>query len=129
MSCATNIWAEDPKNGIKVDLENLTLNKDKDGYFLSVEYRTETAADIRKIRIPNMRLPINTHWFMMSHERGFYDWDTFTACDIGFGHMRLDSDKNGCQWYCEIIEEKTKEMTLEEIEKKLGHKVKIVSKE
>ena len=50
-------------------------------------------------------------------------------CSFGLGDLSLYSDDDGYLYHEKIIEEKTKEMTLEEIEKKLGHKVKIVSKE
>ena len=48
--------------------------------------------------------------------------------DVGFGPARLDVDADGHAYYERVIKTKTKEMTLEEIEKELGHKVKIVNK-
>ena len=42
--------------------------------------------------------------------------------------MRLLPDETDSAFTVKTIKTKTKEMTLEEIEKKLGHKVKIVNK-
>jgi hypothetical protein len=50
--------------------------------------------------------------------------------DIGFGYMPLvyEDPRNKIFYTETVIEEKTHEMTLDEIEEKLGYKVKIVSK-
>jgi hypothetical protein len=53
---------------------------------------------------------------------------TVHTADIGFGDMQLLPDDDGNAYYVRVLETKTKEMTLDEIEKKLGHKVKIVNK-
>jgi hypothetical protein len=51
--------------------------------------------------------------------------------NLGFGDIYLKG--NGCKnepWYTyKRTEEKVEELTLEEIEQKLGHKVKIISSE
>ena len=111
----------------KVDLTNVKLVKDKIGYCLDVTYRIETLNSIEECRIPCMHLPISLHRFGIKLEEDWGLGDTHTA-NIGFGEMTLMPDKDGNEYYVKTIKEKTKEMTLEEIEKKLGHKVKIVNK-
>lgn len=50
----------------------------------------------------------------------------FHLCD-GEEHIAYP-DKNGNRLYWETVSVKTHEMTMEEIEKKLGYKIKIISK-
>lgn len=107
-------WQADYKNNIRVDLIDLTLAKDELGYYLSPRYRVETSNDIREIYIPKARLNIDRHMFNIVDDSG----ECLMYCDI-----------NGVRYYDTLIETKTKEMSLEEIEEKLGHKVKIISKE
>lgn len=115
-------WAPD---GIEVDLIELTLAKDGLGYYLSPRYRVETSRDIKEIYIPKARLRIDGHQIMVEHDSRINNYIT----DLGFGKMNLYADDKGHVYYETIVEEKTKEMTLEEIEEQLGHKVKIITKE
>lgn len=107
----------------KVNLTSIELQHDDEhGYYLSVRYRIEDDSHIEDVYIPKVSLPINKHRVSVS----FLD-DGHRFCDIGFGLREIFKTDNGLCIYTRIIEEKTHEMTLDEIEKKLGYKVKIVN--
>ena len=112
-----------------VILKNLELHKDAFGYFLSAEYLIEDDKRVKEIRFPRLNLRINTHQFCIRTEYGQ------TYVDIGLyddllAQPEIDQ-KTGRRvaFIEEILEEKTKEMTVAEIEKKLGHKIKIISED
>jgi len=111
----------------KVDLTNVALKKNFYGYCLDVKYRIETPERVEECHIPCVYLPISSKGFEITTED---DWGMGVdrTVNIGFGNMNLMPDKDGNTYYIKSIKEKTKEMTLEEIEKKLGHKVKIVNR-
>jgi hypothetical protein len=66
---------------------------------------------------------------MIQNDNGNY-WNHYYA-NVGFGPFKM-LGADGCEcnpcYTMKTIKTKVKEMTLEEIEKKLGHKVKIVNK-
>ena len=109
----------------EITLLDVKLNKDNT---LSLTYQLETLETIEHIHIPKLVLPINKHGVIIGYRATPYGWEKgFHYADIGFGEMQLVPDEKGNAWTVKVIEHKTKEMTLKEIEKKLGHKVKIVS--
>ena len=110
----------------KVSLDTVRLNHDgRDGFSLHMEYIVEDENRVERYIFPYVRLPIQKDRFAITTEFGFM------MADVGFGTTRLlpDPDFSNTSFTVKTIKEKTKEMTLEEIEKKLGHKVKIISKE
>lgn len=113
----------------KVELKDVKLVKNSYGYCLDMTYRVEDEAEIREFNIPCLRLPIFKDRFLIRNEWGDC-FNRYTA-DVGFGEARMLGG-DGCEcnpcYTMKTIETKTKEMTLDEIEKKLGHKVKIVNK-
>lgn len=110
----------------KITVKDAKLRKDMNGYSLDLKYTIETPSEISELHIPRLMLPISNRDIVINTDEYYYGGRLCTA-DIGFGPCRLlESDGRYCT--VKVIEEKTKEMTLEEIEKKLGHKVKIVNK-
>ena len=70
---------------------------------------------------------INDHAFVLKTARGYFGDDC--TIDMGFGPCMVTKGGRANVYFTEtVIEEKTHEMTLDEIEKKLGYKVKIVNK-
>jgi hypothetical protein len=113
----------------KVELRDVKLIKNNYGYCLNLTYRVEDNTQIRDFNIPCLHLPISFKRFMIRTERDQF-FENYVA-DVGFGNMNMLPGSIGCDspaYTIKTIKEKTKEMTLEEIEKKLGHKVKIVNK-
>lgn len=76
------------------------------------------------LRIPDDRLPnfieeSNGTLFGLSHQ---------SYITVNGNTFVLESDKDQHTYYFKTIEEYPKKMTLDEIEKKLGHKIELVSK-
>lgn len=98
-------------------LTNLKLYQDDGMYYLEAEYEIITKYNRRKMIIP--RILLQTFCYpSITHECGIID--RFSV-DLGFGELLAERIKE------EVIEEYPQKMTLEEIEKKLGYKVELVS--
>lgn len=110
----------------KITIKNAKLRKDMYGYSLDMTYTIETPEEISELHIPRVMLPMSNKNITIETESTPFEQIICTA-DIGFGNCRL-VDSDGRYFTLTTLETKTKEMTLEEIEKKLGHKVKIVNK-
>ena len=129
------------KNEKTHKLTNIELVEDDGQYYLSVEYLIEDENRIEKVTIPRVEVPFNSKTFPEFKET--YDeecWEistfgqriacpprTYWTIKTGYGNTAKISRLNGISYTVEIIKEKEHEMTIEEIEKKLGYKVKIVS--
>ncbi len=112
-------------NLVDLQLHKVELMKDVVTYYLSAVYRYETNCGVYEVDIPHIELPL---WndFNMKNEFGYYGPCCHTI-NIGFGDLPMRSDKHGNMFYEKLIEEKIHDMTLDEIEKKLGYKVRVVS--
>lgn len=119
-------------NAKEVKLTKFTLEKDDRGYYLAATYRVEDEHAIREIDIPKIRLGLDAKRVSIRSEHDPYACHRVSYANLGFGELPLDFavNKDGHAYlYTEkILEEKYTEMTLDEIEKKLGHKIKIVNK-
>ena len=119
-------------SGEDIELTNLILDHDDTGYFLSATYRLESESDVRELNIPRIRLPIKSNDLTIKDTRGLSCWnDRYMVADLGFGYLTmgcLKTDDHDVYFTETVIEEKTHEMTLDDIEKKLGYKVKIINK-
>ena len=101
-------------------LSDLKVHKDEKGFYLSAEYIFEDGYSTKKLIVPKIRLD------------DLYSSYCFHSCSDGTyldtANCRYRLEPVNKQYYTIItIEEKPQEMTLSEIEKKLGHKVRIVS--
>lgn len=117
------------KKGEKAELKNVKLVENSYGYCLDITYRVEDDKEVREFNIPCLQLPLNPHTFKIRNDCDEYS--NFYIADVGYGPMKMFGtvarDRGEC-YTIKVLETKTKEMTLEEIEKKLGHKVKIINK-
>ena len=111
----------------KITIKNVKLRKDMCGYSLDITYIIDNKSEVQELHIPRVMLPISNSRIYVNADRNYYGSILYT-CDLGFGSRRVLEDDNGVAFTIKTLETKTKEMTLEEIEKKLGHKVKIVNK-
>lgn len=104
-----------------VTLKDLKLVKDQNrrGYALEATYIIENDSGIYEAKIDGVRLPVNPSYCMMasSLSSDAY-WER--SIDIGYGDQPFDS------YTVTTLEEKVKEITMADIEKKFGCKVKIV---
>lgn len=99
---------------------NISFNQDINSYVINVSYRhTDREGNVDIISIRNLPITVKPYPdFIISYD------GCETSIDLGFGSLD----------FSEITSEEirrihtvTKEMTIDEIEKKLGYKVKIVS--
>ena len=115
-----------------IKLTKFALAQDERGYYLTAGYRVEDSHSIREIDIPKIRLNLDEKRIRISVERDPCACYRIAHVDLGFGELPLDWEKNEngqAYLYKEtVLEEKYTEMTMDEIEKKLGYKVKIVNK-
>ena len=111
----------------KITVKDAKLKKSMQGYSLDVTYTIETPSEIQELHIPRMMLPLGHNNIIINTEFDYYGGSWCTV-DVGFGNLRVLESDDGKFCTLKNIETKTKEMTLGEIEKKLGHKVKIVNK-
>lgn len=114
----------------KSKLYHLELHKDKVGYYLSATYTKEDDHRISEVYLPKIRMALHqAPAVIVCTEEKPYSMGHITRqyVDIGFGKVLLEEGKDGYAYIERVIEEKTTEMTLAEVEKKLGYKVKIVS--
>ena len=117
----------------KQELKKAELWRDEDTgqYFFRLEYLCEDDAEVYRLIFPKVETGIP---LMQPHLASDYYMHSgrditkiaFNLCDDE-GHIAYP-DKNGNRLYWETVSVKTHEMTMEEIEKKLGYKIKIISK-
>ena len=123
-------------------LDELMLYKDGGGrYYLHAEYIKEDDRKTSRLIIPKIHLPI-----VMEPTIGqtYYDsWNHPVKVEVNLGFGSLIAEKGDVfdpredrsvdafdVFFAEYpIETKTKKMTLSEIEKKLGHKIELISEE
>lgn len=108
------------KNIGLVDLE-LKYNARGNFYCLDATYELETDNEVRELKVHDIELPINP--FCVELRQECCDINHFPperTVDLGFGPLRFG--------YCRerVVKEKVKEVTMEDIEKKFGCKIKIV---
>lgn len=101
-------------------LKRLELKKDGSGYYLSAIYEFENEAGVHRAIFPKIRLPIELlNAPVISRE----DWGYPRKINLGFGELPLEGDPG---YTIETIREKIHDVTIEEIEKKFGYKIRIV---
>lgn len=123
--------AGNPGNKDDVKLTNIVFDKDEKGHYISAKFRVEDKHSIREIDIPKIRLHINPNQVYLRSEYDPYSNKTDMWINLGFGQVPVEPtevDGNLVMYTEKILEEKYTEMSLDEIEKKLGYKVKIVNR-
>ena len=117
----------------KQELKKAELWRDEDTgqYFFRLEYLCEDDAEIYRLIFPKVETGIPLTQLYTTYDYFMYPGIcttkiAFHLCD-GEDHIAYP-DKNGNRLYRETVSVKTHEMTMEEIEKKLGYKIKITSK-
>lgn len=106
----------------KETLTNLELkyNPRDRGYYLEATYELETDADIRVVKVHDIRLPVNHISSNIEIEHCYPGVLPRRTIDIGFGPLDFG------HYTEEVTKQKVKEVTMEDIEKKFGCKIKIV---
>lgn len=102
------------------NIENIELVKEDNKYYINLSMIIETESSVDRCKT-KLKLP-NIDTIKISREMcGYGTYGTFM--DLGFGDLRCVDDKVEY----ENIRKKEREMTLSDIERKLGYKIKLVS--
>lgn len=117
------------------------LYEENDNFYLDLRYEIEDADQIREVHIPKVRIPLefaNLEHTYESVYRGMSETTTLSLPYKDLGCYRgtawfLNDDgeelvRPGTHFAIKIIKEKKTDMTIEEIEAKLGYKIRIVNK-
>lgn len=119
----------------KHELKNIELYEEDNDYYLRLKYILEDDYKIQELEIPKVWIPfckdgnpILNHSFNPRSIRGECKLVTGYECEL---ELKPHKDpRKDCIFYTyTILKEKPQEMTLAEIEEKLGYKVKIVSED
>ena len=107
----------------KVEDINISFNKDINSYVINISYRyTDREGNVDIISIRDLPITINPY-------PNFNSASVYYGCeksiDLGFGSLEFYPGVTSYETH--RIHTVTKEMTIEEIEKKLGYKIKIVN--
>lgn len=106
----------------KVEDVNISYNPEI-GYVIDISYRrTDKNGNVDIISISDIPIYI-ANYPIIDHQFNVYDCCD-THIDLGFGKLQFHPTKTKHE--SRRIYTAVKEMTLEEIEKELGHKIKIV---
>lgn len=103
----------------KRGLTDLELVKKDDLYYLNATYILEDKKNVEKIILKNVFLPIDKNSFNIFTTRDETN-EHLTWVDIGYGNHTVEKMERV------VLEEKVQEVTMADIEKKFGCKVKIV---
>lgn len=110
---------------LSLDLYTEIINDMGDvDYFLKAVYEHTNEYVKERIIIPQIRLGVNPHNLIINHATCY---NHEANVDLGFGILPIVS-VDGAAYIVNVLEEYPQKMTLDEIEKKLGYKVEIVSK-
>lgn len=115
----------------KMDVRLVELVKDNGKYYLHLVYRVEDDSKIEEYEVPKVEIPIDlSHVPNINYIKNKYDGE---RCYLNAGYhpeLRVlpgeTKEANHVFYTVKTIEEKRKELTIEEIEKELGYKIKIV---
>lgn len=123
-------------NDKKHTLKEVKLYEENGLYYLRIKYILEDDHRIEELDIPKAVIQLDSRYTpcinYVSDERG-PSYIPYERCSLETGIMSLElrpgetSEANHVFYTCKTIKEKPQELTLSEIEKKLGYKVKIVS--
>lgn len=124
--------ATEQKNKEKWTLKDVKLVEEDGKYYLTTKYDLETDTDIREVTVDRVPLPLDYRPVISEECEDLWSDNRCVAMppthfvSIGYGKMRIPERKE--PFYFEKVKlEKVQELTLEEIEKRLGFKVKVVS--
>lgn len=104
-------------------LKNIELVHEGANYYLDITLLLEDIASIRELHMPRVELGRFDSCIIAPGDGIIVK----PAVDFGFGELPLAADKNGYNYTNKLVENKTRELTIAEIEKKLGYKIKIVN--
>lgn len=138
MAISKNI--KDGLQYVEEPLKNLELYREGNNYYLKATYEIERDAGIYEAIIPKIDLNIDASFvprvnidYVRDDHSGILGCNPLATVQLSkYGPVtnlckgKTDHLVGECYYTEKLIKSKVKEMTIEEIEKKLGHPVKIV---
>lgn len=122
-------------NDKEMEVRYVELVEENGQYYLHIKYRVKDEYEIKEYDIPKAKIPLNLSrvpFINKTCERDSFGrpiMDSFICC-VNSDAMPLckgnTEHANDVFFTVETIKEKRKELTIAEIEKKLGYKIKIV---
>lgn len=125
------------EKGIKLGVEKVELYKENEGYYLRISIIVKEGKQIFRRIYP--KVPLGT----FIGDTSIREDTSYSFCSVNpshkliidgndflieTGYLKINGIKHKCLCKSVLINEEVKEMTIEDIEKKLGYKVKIVGK-
>ena len=109
----------------QISNEKIELYEEDGRYFLRCDFDYEDRYAYYKGHIERIVFDFRLYSIKEEDE----GWSRKISVDLGIGKdLTVLPDADGNYFTITVVKEKTYEMTMEEIEKKLGHKVKIITK-
>lgn len=109
-----------------VRLVSLEMYQEDEEYFLKAIYRFEDESGVWEETYPKIHLPIVTYRRPLITCEFSTTLVNYAYVNLGFGDLPLKEDHNGVYGERKLVKEKVHDMTISEIEKKLGYRIKIV---
>ena len=109
-------------------LKDLQLYKENDRYYLSAIFDQEDKAGFYEVSVPKILLPISPNCSIDIDVGTTIFGVLYETVAVDFGIVKLYAEPfdSARSFYTKkLISEKVHEMTLEEIERELGYKIKI----
>lgn len=110
-------------------LKDLQLYKElNDKYYLSAVFEQEDETGFYEISVPKIDLEIDASGCYIKEDKQYVVGQLFHTVTVDFGGIELNarpSWEDKSFYNKKLISEKIHEMTLEEIEKELGYKIKL----
>jgi hypothetical protein len=104
-----------------------TYFDDENGWCLRAVYKREDDTGIYEVTVPKIHLPTMNGPVIKTPICICDRYSEPPTIDLGFGDLNMLKDETGHLYYEKLVKEKIHNMTLDEIEKKLGFKVRVVS--
>lgn len=110
----------------KISNEKFELYEENGRYFLRLDFDYEDLYGYHKGHIE--RIEFNIHLKSINKDVGIFFLKP--TADLGIGKkFNIFPDSNGNYFTLETVKEKVHEMTIDEIEKKLGYRIKIITRD
>lgn len=124
----------DNVNQTKISSQNLELYKEDDNYYLRMDFEYENDSGYYKGHVDKIKFNFLLKGIEFTEEYGVgksgkVEFIKPSGCCHNTISFDIAPDEKNNLFTIELIKEKVHEMTIEEIEKRLGHKVKIISKQ
>lgn len=105
-------------------ITDLQLYKENNNYYLSALITHEDKNGVYKVSIPRIKFPVASEC-IINHTR-YPGCSTIVSLDFGLGELYAEPvNENDHYFTITCLEEKVHEMTLAEIERELGYKIKL----